>query len=162
MLGTLGPLVAALAAVSAVAGGRRGLAPFLCSLGRWRVGVVWGLVAVLGPFILFFLPPAALAPFGQPRPNLGAILAKFGEANWLVVSFLGSAIYGVGEEPGWRGFALPCLQARSSALLATCILAVLWAGWHAPFFFDRLQFGFGEVSGFFLGLLAGAIVLTCL
>ncbi|MDQ3864040.1 MAG: CPBP family intramembrane metalloprotease, partial [Actinomycetota bacterium] len=38
----------------------------------------------------------------------------------------------LGEEPGWRGFALPCLQADRSPLLATLILGVLVAGWHAP------------------------------
>jgi membrane protease YdiL (CAAX protease family) len=161
MLGALGPLVAALT-VSAVAGGRRGLAQFLRSLGRWRVGVVWGLAAVFGPFVLFFLTAAALVAFGQPWPNWGAMLAKVGDPSWVVVWLIGSAIYGVGEEPGWRGFALPHLQSRYNALVASAILAVLWAGWHAPFFFYRFQFGPGQALGLVLGLLAGAMVLTCL
>ena len=38
------------------------------------------------------------------------------------------------EEPGWRGFALPRLQARYGPVWATLILAPLWAGWHVPLF----------------------------
>jgi uncharacterized protein len=38
----------------------------------------------------------------------------------------------MGEEPGWRGFAQPRLQASRSPLIATLILAVLVAVWHVP------------------------------
>ncbi|MCD2195790.1 CPBP family glutamic-type intramembrane protease [Actinomycetospora endophytica] len=40
----------------------------------------------------------------------------------------------LGEEPGWRGFALPGLQARLSPLAATAIaiLAVVVTVWHLP------------------------------
>jgi membrane protease YdiL (CAAX protease family) len=124
--------------------------------------VVWGLVAIFSPFALFFGTAAVLRLFGQPWPDWGTILTKFGDTNWLVVAFIGSAIFGVGEEPGWRGFALPRLQSRYSALLASGILAVCWAGWHAPFFFYRFQFGIGQSIGLVLGLLAGSIWLTCL
>ncbi len=36
---------------------------------------------------------------------------------------------------GWRGFALPRLQKRSTALVSTLIVGVLWALWHTPLFF---------------------------
>jgi membrane protease YdiL (CAAX protease family) len=35
-----------------------------------------------------------------------------------------------GEEAGWRGFALPRLQASVSPLVARLIIAVFWAPWH--------------------------------
>ena len=41
----------------------------------------------------------------------------------------------LGEEPGWRGFALPRLQADRSPMHATLILAVLVTGWHVPLAF---------------------------
>jgi membrane protease YdiL (CAAX protease family) len=38
----------------------------------------------------------------------------------------------LGEEPGFRGFAIPRLQARWSPLASVTILAVLVAIWHLP------------------------------
>ena len=41
----------------------------------------------------------------------------------------------IGEEPGWRGFALPRLQRRHSPLVATLMLGVVVAAWHLPLVF---------------------------
>ena len=38
------------------------------------------------------------------------------------------------EEPGWRGFALPRMEARFGPLRGSVLLALLWAGWHLPLF----------------------------
>jgi membrane protease YdiL (CAAX protease family) len=46
---------------------------------------------------------------------------------------------GLSEEPGWRGFALPRLQARFSPLVASLILGILWAVWHAPARFGGIE-----------------------
>ena len=89
---------------------------------------------------------------GLPRMRLPALLA-------LVLLF-----NGFGEETGWRGFALPRLQARFGPLAGTLVLAVLWAGWHAPTFFIvetyRSMTPLLLVFGFGLGIVCGAIVLS--
>jgi membrane protease YdiL (CAAX protease family) len=36
------------------------------------------------------------------------------------------------EEPGWRGFAPPRLQAQFGALRGTLFLGALWGVWHLP------------------------------
>jgi membrane protease YdiL (CAAX protease family) len=41
----------------------------------------------------------------------------------------------VGEEIGWRGYALPKLLQSHSAVAANLILGILWGGWHLPTFF---------------------------
>jgi len=43
-------------------------------------------------------------------------------------------VSGLGEEPGWRGFALPRLQQRWGPLRGTLLVGLLWGGWHLPLF----------------------------
>ena len=41
------------------------------------------------------------------------------------------------EEPGWRGFLLDRLQLRVSPLLASLLVWLPWAAWHAPLDYYR-------------------------
>jgi membrane protease YdiL (CAAX protease family) len=40
-----------------------------------------------------------------------------------------------GEELGWRGFALPRMQARMHPLVASLVIGVFWMVWHLPAFY---------------------------
>ena len=65
---------------------------------------------------------------------------------------------GLGEEPGWRGFALPELQRRYSPLLASLILAPIWAIWHLPLVGN--EFPWPIVPVFLLSLFGATFMLT--
>ncbi len=127
--GLLGPLVAAVT-VTAIIDGRPGLRDLLARTLRWRVGLRWYAVAVLAPVGLFVIAGAVtgtwpeLFDFGR-YPGLAATSPLFA---WLFAV----VINGLGEETGWRGFALPHLQRRYRQLAAVAILALAWAAWHAP------------------------------
>jgi membrane protease YdiL (CAAX protease family) len=41
----------------------------------------------------------------------------------------------LGEELGWRGFALPLLLDRFSPVTASLVLGAVWGVWHLPSFF---------------------------
>jgi uncharacterized protein len=62
----------------------------------------------------------------------------------------------LGEEPGWRGFAQPRLQADRSPLLATLILAVLVTIWHVPTFILEA----GLQPSFILGGVLATVAVT--
>jgi len=73
--------------------------------------------------------------------------------------------FGFGEEIGWRGFALPRLQQRLSALSSAMLLVIPWALWHLPLFLTESPPTHLEVShvlGWTLSLVAGSTVLTWL
>ncbi len=42
---------------------------------------------------------------------------------------------GMGEEFGWRGYALPRFQAKWNALISSIILGLIWPSWHIQAFF---------------------------
>jgi membrane protease YdiL (CAAX protease family) len=130
----LGALSASAAGiVLAVIEGRKGGAREL--LGRvliWRVGIRWWLVVVFFPII------PAVGGLCLYMLLSGAPVDWSGLGPWytvpLMMLFL-TVFAGLGEEFGWRGFALPRLQARHSALVASLIVGVFHWLWHTPMFF---------------------------
>ena len=127
-LGTIGPALAALI-VTGVAGGSESIKELVRRTFCWRVKVQWILLALLGPLAAIGVGALVVRLDGAwPDLNARVVFPNLGwGAAWLV--FLGMAL---GEEPGWRGFALPRLQARHSAFLSTLILTAIWLGWHLP------------------------------
>jgi len=69
----------------------------------------------------------------------------------------------LGEELGWRAFALPRPEQILSPRLATLVLALAWGVWHAPMFFvaGALQ-ARDPVWLFALAILAWACIHTAL
>lgn len=163
-LGAVGPLSAAFLVTSS--GGAPAVRAWLGVLVRRRVATQWWLLATVSPVLLFFVSAVLVRFAGGSWPDLGRLATpQYANRAWLLdVLFVGTFAYGIGEEPGWRGFALPRLQHRHGPLAATLILTPLWALWHWPAFFYRTSYqgGLPTVIGFGFGLLAGAVVLTFL
>lgn len=125
----LGPLTAAFT-VTAITEGRDGLRRWRRRLFQFRAGVRWYAFALLAVPIAILLGTLAMdgAEEAVRLPSL-MVLAVYVPA--LVAQMLTT---GLAEEPGWRDFALTRLQDRHHPLVATLILGVLWAAWHAPLF----------------------------
>lgn len=127
-LGVYGPLIAAVVA-TALETGRAGLRELLARGLKWRVAGTWYLQAVgftlalsLIPFVLGLLMGAA---------RLGDVALLLFPA--LVFFLRQLATSGLGEEPGWRGYLLPRLQARyPQGEKAIWLLGLIWAVWHYP------------------------------
>jgi membrane protease YdiL (CAAX protease family) len=51
---------------------------------------------------------------------------------WIALKFLYQLFFfnATGEEAGWRGFALPRMQAHLSPLVASLVIALFWVPWH--------------------------------
>jgi membrane protease YdiL (CAAX protease family) len=120
-IGTYGPALAALA-VTAVESGRVGVRALLRQTLRWWVGLHWFVLALLGPSLITLLAVGLYAGVSGRAP-----------AQWLLVPtpiqlvLLVTSLWG--EEIGWRGYALPRLQGRWSALGASLLVGVLWFVW---------------------------------
>lgn len=125
-----GPAVAALLTVT-LTQGRAGLREWAARLVRWRIGWQWYVVALLGPATFYLAVGEVAAALGwgtDLRPgalDLGAATAAAVFAALLVTD-------GLGEEAGWRGYALPQWLARNGPFAASLGLGLVWALWHLP------------------------------
>jgi uncharacterized protein len=162
---SFGPFLAAYILVR-ITEGREGWLRMRSRFRVLRVGWQWYAFILLGIPALMSLGisvlPGALASFqGFPPHFLITYLIT------LVLIFFGGGP--LGEEPGWRGFALPRMQSRFGALPGTLLLGVLWTFWHLPDFLTSAQKG-GPGAGwypfytglpiFFLEVIALAVIFT--
>ncbi|WP_349897235.1 CPBP family intramembrane glutamic endopeptidase [Parafrigoribacterium soli] len=122
-----GPITSAVI-VTAIASGRAGLRQWGRRLWKWRVNWRWYALAILGVPAAITLIGLAFAGGHVQAPSLMVLAAL---VPGLVLQLLTT---GIAEEPGWRDFAVPRLQARYGALAGAFILGPLWALWHFPLF----------------------------
>ena len=127
-----GPFLAAIA-TALIVGGGRGLRAFFRRLLHWRIGFVWYVVALLTPVIGLALAAYLNVLLGAPQPSNDQ-LAGWSLIGSATLGFLVNPFGGAWEEPGWRGYALPLLLRRHSALVASTVLGVVWTLWHVPLF----------------------------
>jgi len=142
ILHVFGPAIAAIV-MTLVLTGKAGLRTFRHSLRQRRAPLQWYLFVLLGIPALIMLgiiiQPGALEGFTGFTISLLA-----GYPFYLFAAFIG---VGLGEEPGWRGFALPRMQKQYGSLWGTLLLGILWSCWHLPDFLTASKGG-GEGTGF--------------
>jgi uncharacterized protein len=151
IFGLFGPALAAII-MAAVTEGKAGVKALLRRLVVWRVGLPWYLIALGLPTVLS-LATAALAYL------VGA--TEFVRVGALVPIELVLFVVVVGEELGWRGYALPQLLEKWCLLMASLILGVLWGLWHLPTFLvpGTPQYGL-PLSAFVLLTVEYSILMT--
>jgi membrane protease YdiL (CAAX protease family) len=128
LLGVAGLMMPAVAAIVVIAmtEGKPGLKSLWQRLKLWRVGLRWYVVALGLPVLLSAIVVALSILLGAPAQ------VEFSSVSLLTLIVF---VLVVGEEIGWRGYALPKLLQSHSAITASVILGVLWGGWHLPTFF---------------------------
>jgi membrane protease YdiL (CAAX protease family) len=134
VLGALGPALAAIIMNRAI-GGWAAVGHLLRRMVQVRAGFQWYLIVLFLPLFASLLLSVAFdsANYVPAIFSLKGLIALGVYLFSAVLSMvLGSPL---GEEPGWRGFALPRLQEQHGPLLGSLFLAVLWALWHLPLFF---------------------------
>lgn len=127
-----GPSLAAIA-VMMIFEGRAGLRRWLRQCLRWRIGWRWWALAFLAPPLIMLAALASHAALGGVIPAsaiTGHVLAAI--AKFPLVLILGGPL---GEEFGWRGYALPALSARIGWRRASLIIGAAWTLWHLPLLF---------------------------
>ena len=123
VLATLGPTVAALVTHRVTTGSYRAFRIYT----TWRrtVGATAiGVALIILSYVV--LPGVATA---DPRKLHWSVLASIAVYNYSTLA--GGPL---GEEPGWRGYALPRLERALGPVRGSLVLGLLWTGWHLPLF----------------------------
>ena len=127
-----GPLPAALIMTSII-DGKEGRRQLWRRVFQWRVGFGWYLLLLIAYPLIFLIGLtfySGAAPWVALFQNLPLLVTYY-----LPVAVIGIIFPSLGEEPGWRGFALPRLQQQYGPLMGTLILGVLHGIWHLPAYF---------------------------
>jgi membrane protease YdiL (CAAX protease family) len=161
----IGPLLAAILVTGAIEG-KSGVHKIFDSMLNWQVKARWWAASIV-PFAgLFAIATALSALITGAIPDASAGIYLNG-GNVIVVVLL-LLLGSFGEEPGWRGFALPRLQQGRTQLKATLILTLFWWLWHLPTYWTLPlaikaveQYGFLTAFGIqFVVLLALSLLCT--
>jgi membrane protease YdiL (CAAX protease family) len=155
-LATWTPNIAAVTITALMVKEKNGVRNLLSGWTKWRVGTFWYIVA-LSPLFMGLLAAGIYRILGNTPP--GPLM----EYDWKLIAFLLvlSLLTGAsGEELGWRGFALPRLQTRFSALTSSLILGLMWSLWHLPVYLPSFESGGVPYWWFTAHILAESIIYT--
>lgn len=138
--------------------GRHGVGRLLRKLGQWRIGLKWYVVALGLPLGLHVVIAVAARLLGwiptlrlseRPLPLI-LVIAVF------------VLLASVTEELGWRGYVLPRLLARRSAVVSALLIGIPWGLLHAPLYLSGMPNDGASMLPGALVPLAVSVVLTWL
>ena len=130
----LGALSASIAGIilASIEGRPGSLRQLLARVLIWRVGFGWWLYALLFPLIMAAGAISLASLFGGEPIAWGSLKPL---SSIIPLLLLYAILAGLGEEFGWRGFAIPRLQTRYNALITSLIIGIFHTLWHTPLFF---------------------------
>jgi hypothetical protein len=130
----LGAFSAGLAGIvlAAIEGRKGGVRELLGRILIWRVGIWWWVFALFGTVIPSVAALYLFDLLGGPAVDWSGLKPL---SSLVPLILILTVLAGVGEEFGWRGFAMPRLQARHNALVSSLIVGLAWGAWHIPLFF---------------------------
>ena len=154
----LGALSAGLAGIvlAAVEGRKGGVRELLGRFLIWRVGLPWWAFVLLFPIIPSVVALYLFYLLGGPAVGWSKLGPLYSIVPTIIILTI---LAGVGEEFGWRGFALPRLQARHNALVSSLIVGVIWSIWHIPLFLTKgtIQYEWQQSVGMIPAILGYAV-----
>ena len=161
--GLVGPMVAAIV-VTAITKGVAGTQDLASRMLRWRVRPGWYLWVLAPVGVAVGMTALVATDRGRfPPPGEWSEMSGFVSIpGWATLAVI-LVINGLGEETGWRGFALPAFRLGQSEITASLLVAIPWAAWHAPtFFIDSAYRDFPVLllPGWLLGFFALSVVMT--
>ena len=127
--GGFGPPVGAAVVIWASGGSLR---KWVSQMFKWRIGAKWWVLALGLPLVVLVVGSGLFVLLGGPV-DFGSFESPL---IYLFVLAWGTVWGGGQEDLGWRGFMLPVLQEKYSALVSSVLVGATWAGWHLPLFLN--------------------------
>jgi membrane protease YdiL (CAAX protease family) len=147
--------------LTAIVSGKAGLREMFRRLLIWRAGIGYWAFALIA-FALMYLGGVVLAALFSGSP----LILNLNQPLYMIVPMIILQFFfdsGLGEELGWRGFLLPRLQARYSALISSIIVGIVWGLWHLPLFMLEGMpptYEFGQTYGVLPSLLGYTVFVV--
>lgn len=132
LVGAIGPAIVALILSRRLAG-KEGLRALLRSAINVKAGWKFWAGASLMLLCLHAASRLVLILVSSDLPTSPSGAPPLGLIPYAILIFLVGG--GLGEEIGWRGYALDRIQEKHTALNAGLLLAAIWIVWHLPLFF---------------------------
>ncbi len=118
-----------------LASGKAGISTLFRGLGLWRVPARWYVVALLLSPVLWLCALGIDRLIGQTYVLETPLLLKSFDAvsvAMIPIAAVFTLPNALGEELGWRAFALPRLQEAHGPISASIAIGVFWGFWHIP------------------------------